>query len=129
MTAYVNIGVQKREGTLLVPNAALRFKPADAPEKKPENAPKPASTATAGSPGPGMGLGAGAGKGRKRDGQGGTVWMVDGRELKPVPVQIGITDGRMTELVGGELREGDRVVVGENGGVERKPSSVGMRLF
>ena len=129
MTAYVNIGVQKREGTLLVPNAALRFKPADAPEKKPENAPKPASTAAGGSPGPGTGLGAGAGKGRKRDGQGGTVWMVDGRELKPVPVQIGITDGRMTELVGGELREGDRVVVGENGGVERKPSSVGMRLF
>lgn len=29
MTAYVNIGVQKREGTLLVPNAALRYKPAD----------------------------------------------------------------------------------------------------
>jgi HlyD family secretion protein len=127
MTAYVNIGVQKREGTLLLPNAALRFKPADAPEKKPENGQKPASTATAGSPGPGMG--AGAGKGRKRDGQGGTVWMVDGRELKPVPVQIGITDGRMTELVGGELKEGDRVVVGENGGVDRKPSSVGMRLF
>jgi len=47
MTAYVNIGVQKREGTLLVPNAALRFKPADAPEKKPENGQKPASTATA----------------------------------------------------------------------------------
>lgn len=33
MTAYVNIGVQKREGALLVPNAALRYKPADAGPK------------------------------------------------------------------------------------------------
>jgi HlyD family secretion protein len=43
MTAYVNIGVQKREGTLLVPNAALRFKPADAADKKSGNgqAPQP----------------------------------------------------------------------------------------
>jgi HlyD family secretion protein len=29
MTAYVSIGVQKREGALLVPNSALRFKPTD----------------------------------------------------------------------------------------------------
>jgi HlyD family secretion protein len=137
MTAYVNIGVQKREGVLLVPNAALRFKPAD-PDKKPENAPKPASTATA--PGPGMGAGMdgggprgaggqGGGKGKKRDGQGGTVFVIADGELKAVPVHIGISDGRMTELLSGDLKEGERVVVGENGDAGKKPSSVGMRMF
>ena len=66
MTAYVNIGVQKREGVLLVPNAALRFKPAE-PDKKAENAPKAASTATA--PGPGMGAGMDGGGPRGAGGQ------------------------------------------------------------
>jgi HlyD family secretion protein len=137
MTAYVNIGVQKREGVLLVPNAALRFKPAE-PDKKAENAPKAASTATA--PGPGMGAGMdgggprggggqGGGKGKKRDGQGGTVYVIADGALKAVPVQIGISDGRVTELLSGELNEGERVVIGENGDAGKKPSSVGMRMF
>ena len=137
MTAYVNIGVQKREGVLLVPNAALRFKPAE-PDKKAENAPKAASTATA--PGPGMGAGMdgggprggggqGGGKGKKRDGQGGTVYVIADGALKAVPVQIGISDGRVTELLSGELKEGERVVIGENGDAGKKPSSVGMRMF
>ena len=137
MTAYVNIGVQKREGVLLVPNAALRFKPAE-PDKKAENAPKAASTATA--PGPGMGAGMdgggprggggqGGGKGKKRDGQGGTVYVIADGALKAVPIQIGISDGRVTELLSGELKEGERVVIGENGDAGKKPSSVGMRMF
>ena len=71
------------------------------------------------------------GPGRKRDvAASGTVYRVEQGELKPVSVQLGITDNRNTEVVGGELKIGDTVVVGENvaapGG---KPSSVGMRLF
>jgi HlyD family secretion protein len=134
MTAYVNIGVQKREGALLVPNAALRFKPAEA-DKKGENAPKPASTAAVPGMGPGMGAGmdgsgAGGGKpGKKRDGQSGTVHVLDGDQIKPVSVQLGITDNRNTEIVGGELKPGARVVIGENGSADKKPSSVGMRMF
>jgi HlyD family secretion protein len=137
MTAYVNIGVQKREGVLLVPNAALRFKPAE-PDKKAENAPKAASTATAPRPGMGAGMdgggprgggGQGGGKGKKRDGQGGTVYVIADGALKAVPIQIGISDGRVTELLSGELKEGERVVIGENGDAGKKPSSVGMRMF
>jgi HlyD family secretion protein len=131
MTAYVNIGVQKREGVLLVPNAALRFKPAEG-EKKAESGQKPASTAAAPA-GPGMEgtqrPGGSAGKGKKRDSQGGTVYFLDGGALRPVPVQVGITDGRMTEVVSGEIKAGDRVVTGENAAPDKKPSSVGMRLF
>lgn len=126
MTAYVNIAVQKREKVLLVPNAALRFKPADAADKKPENGQKPASTAAPGSPPAGA---PGEKKGKKRDGQSGTVYVLEGEEIKPVSVQLGITDNRNTEVVGGELKEGDRIVLGENGSSGKPPSSVGMRMF
>jgi HlyD family secretion protein len=136
MTAYVNIGVAKRQDVLLVPNGALRFKPADAAEKKAENAQKPASTAAmapgmgAGMDGGGMaGKGPGDKKGKKRDGQSGTVHVLEGDEIRAVSVQLGITDNRNTEIVGGDLKEGDRVVTGENASGTSKPSSVGMRMF
>ena len=136
MTAYVNIGVAKRQDVLLVPNGALRFKPADAAEKKAENGQKPASTAAmapgmgAGMDGGGMaGKGPGDKKGKKRDGQSGTVHVLDGDEIRAVSVQLGITDNRNTEIVGGDLKEGDRVVTGENASGSGKPSSVGMRMF
>jgi HlyD family secretion protein len=129
MTAYVSIGVSKRSDVLLLPNAALRYKPADAGEKAKENGPKSASTVT-GSPGAGGGAGNGAGKpGKKRDSQSGTVYVLAGDEIKPVSVQIGITDNRNTELVSGELKAGDRVITGENTVANKKPSSVGMRMF
>lgn len=125
MTAYVNIGVHKRENVLLVPNAALRFKPADAADKKAENGQKSASTATvAGQP-----AASGDKKGKKRDSQSGTVYVLAGDEIKPVGVQIGITDNRNTEIVSGELKAGDRLVTGENITPTGKPSSVGMRMF
>ena len=76
-----------------------------------------------------IGIGQAAGKGKKRDGQSGTVYVLAGDELKPVAVQLGITDNRNTEVVGGDLKEGDRVVTGENGSNDKKPSSVGMRMF
>ena len=133
MTAYVNIAVAQHNDVLLVPNAALRFKPADAAEKKPENGQKPASTAAT-SPGDGggtAGKGSGDKKGKKRDGQSGTVYVLIGEEIKPVSVQLGITDNRNTEIVGGDLKVGDRVITGENnnGNASGKPSSVGMRMF
>jgi HlyD family secretion protein len=135
MTAYVNIAVDRRQGVLLVPNGALRFKPPEATDRKAENGQKPGSTAAMT---PGMGAGTGGGapdkgpgdkKGKKRDGQSGTVYVLDGGAIRPVSVQLGITDNRNTEIVGGELKEGDRVVTGENSGANSKPSSVGMRMF
>jgi len=122
MTAYVSIAVAQRDDALLLPNAALRFKP-------PEDADKPLPaqpterTARADSAN---------GKGRKRDADGssGTVHVVDQGQLKAVRVQLGITDNRNSEVLAGELKAGQQVVVGENplnsGG---KPSSVGLRLF
>ena len=55
--------------------------------------------------------------------------MVDGRTLRPVTVQLGITDNRNTEITGGELKEGDTIVVSEAPAAATKPSSIGLRLF
>ena len=130
MTAYVNIGVASRKDVLLVPNAALRFKPSDTPAAG-EQAKAAAATGESGKPagqGPG---GAAKGPGKKRDTSSGTVYVVEGGELKPLGVQLGITDNRNTEVVGGDLKAGDKVVTGDNvaGNNTAKPSSVGMRMF
>ena len=130
MTAYVNIGVAQRKDVLLVPNAALRFKPAEADEATADKGgEKPAAaTGPGGAPRNGN-AGDGKGRGKKREGNNGRVYVVEGRTIKPVQVQIGITDNRNTEVLGGELKPGDTVVIGDAPSVATKPSSVGVRLF
>lgn len=120
MTAYVSIGVASRQDVLLVPNAALRFKPADGNGARPATAQAPA----------GIQKPAGEGGGRKRETASGTAYRVEQGELKAVSVSLGITDNRNSEVLGGDLKAGDTVVVGENVATPSgKPSSVGMRLF
>ena len=114
MTAYVGIGVASRKNVLLLPNAALRFKPTEA--SSPD--------------GKTPGNGASKSAGRKRDAMSGIVYLIREGKLQPVNVQFGITDNRNTEVIGGELKPGDRIIVGENVPLDSaKPSSVGMRMF
>lgn len=127
MTAYVSIAVASRQNVLLVANAALRFKPpADDTgdgERPPAGDKRPAK-------GPGERTGKDKDKGSEPAGSSGTVHLLEHGALKAVSVQLGITDNRNTEVLGGELKAGDRVVVGENpANSGDKPSSVGMRLF
>ncbi|MEI7611723.1 MAG: efflux RND transporter periplasmic adaptor subunit [Betaproteobacteria bacterium] len=119
MTAYVNIAVARRDDVLIVPNSALRFKPADAAENAAE-ATNDKSNGVTSRP---------AGKGKNRDTTSGTVYVVDGKNLRPVSIQIGITDNRNSEVTSGDLKPGDRIVLGENPVAASKPSSVGVRLF
>ncbi len=128
MTAYVNIAIARAEDVLTVPNAALRFKPPESSDK---------AAAANGSASPSNGSADSAerrdqrkgGRG-KRDGNGGTVYVVESGAIRPVAVELGITDNRMTEITGGELKAGAMVVVGEKPtGDPSKPRSVGMRLF
>ncbi len=123
MTAYVTIAVAQRKDVLLVPNAALRFKPAEVAEIT-------AKAATASKSANGTAPRPGEGRGRKRDLASGTVHVVDGKEIRPISVQIGITDGRNTEITGGDLKPGERIIIGDNPSMAAsKPSSVGVRLF
>ena len=56
--------------------------------------------------------------------------MLDGDTIKPVSLRIGITDNRNTEVVEGDLKPGDRIILGEKTPTAaNKPSSVGMRMF
>jgi HlyD family secretion protein len=92
MTAYVNIGVAKREQALLVPNAALRYKP-----KLDEN--------SADSPKGEMAKNGGARKKRNKgdDLNTGTIYILKDNKPSPIKVRLGITDGRFTEITGRDL--------------------------
>ena len=127
MTAYVNIAIAKADDVLMVPNAALRFKPADSAGKTVEVKGDVSSNTTANGTDRREGR---KGKRGNHDGNTGTVYVVEGDVIRPVSVEIGITDNRMTEITGGELKDGAMVIVGERPtGDPSKPSSVGMRLF
>ncbi len=41
----------------------------------------------------------------------GTVYVLENGQPKAVRISVGITDNRMTEVLGGELKEGDAVIV------------------
>jgi HlyD family secretion protein len=110
MTAYVNIAVAERKDVLLVPNAALRFKPANTDTKKSAVNQKNEAQKSSGRPDGSANFGGGK---PKRDEFSGKVYVQSATELKPITVTLGITDNRNTEIVSGELKVGDQVVLGE----------------
>lgn len=85
LTANVRIVVEHRDDALLVPNAALRYRPAKA--TPPDAPPSP---------------------------QAGEVWVL-GSSGQPErrPLRLGTSDGTMVEVVGGKLSAGERVILGE----------------
>jgi HlyD family secretion protein len=115
MTANVRIIIDQKEGVLQVPNAALRFRPAGVEATERE---RPAR--------PGGGPGGGA---RGGGGPAGRVWIV-GPDGKPaaLALQLGIGDGTYTEVVRGELKEGQLVIVGVALPGDRPSQSAAPRL-
>ncbi|MBF0424424.1 MAG: efflux RND transporter periplasmic adaptor subunit [Magnetococcales bacterium] len=116
MTAYVHIVVAQRDDALLIPNAALRFRPSTpvsipaAPEVK-----QAESAETQG------------------ESRSGTVYRLINDRLTPVRVGVGITDNRQTEMTAGPLQAGDPVVVEElrpdQNDSKSLPAHGGMRMF
>jgi len=112
MTATADITTSRKNDVLLVPNAALRFKPAAAAD----------SGASAGSGGIAGALvprrprrGAGAGKTATVSRGGGQVVYVKGADGTPQAVNVvtGLTNGTMTEVTGGDLKPGMEVITGQ----------------
>lgn len=136
MTAYVSIVVAQKKDVLLVPNTALRFKPGDGekPEKISDKAsPDTAKSANGSRPGGHAGAG-GEKREKRRDAGNGTVHVIDGDKIRPVKISTGISDARSTEVAGGELKEGDRVITGENlthasGAASSSSSTFRLRMF
>ena len=81
MTANVSIVVSSKKDVLRVPNTALRFRPA---EKRDVNE-------------------------KKEKGRG--VWVLEKKMPKRIAVTTGMSDGTYTELLSGEIREGQEIIV------------------
>ncbi|WP_151446469.1 efflux RND transporter periplasmic adaptor subunit [Lacisediminimonas profundi] len=116
MTAYVSIEVAQRKDVVLVPNAALRFKPSGE-----EVARASSASGTSGA--------AGAGARRPAETSSGKVYLLDGSSLKPLAVKVGISDGRYSELLGGELRPGDKLAVADRQPNNEQPQGGGTLRF
>ncbi|MBI5584538.1 MAG: efflux RND transporter periplasmic adaptor subunit [Deltaproteobacteria bacterium] len=102
LTANTRFEVGRRQNSLLVPNGALRWSPEPGQVASKARPPAPSSRRETGGPqGPG-GL-----KAR------GTVWVPEGRGVRPVSVAILLTDGTLSAVEGPGLTEGLRVVLGE----------------
>ena len=55
------------------------------------------------------------GGGDPRSGAPGRVWVLDGDKVKPIALTLGISDGAATEVLRGELKEGQEIIVGAGG--------------
>lgn len=100
MTANVSIITAKSEKALRIPNAALRF--------------RPANQLRTGQPQKGPG-----------------VWVLEKGAPKRVSVTTGISDGAFSELLSGELSDGQQVIVDTAKSKESnaQPRSGGPRMF
>jgi len=125
MTAYVNITVAERKDVLLIPNAALRFKPPADEKQNSDEKKKRDSNSNNGRSG---GSRDGKSGRKKHDGSSGKVYVLELDKAKPVKLSLGITDNRNTEVTLGELKEGDKVIVGDSQESSAQSSSRPMRL-
>ena len=129
MTANVSIIVANEKGVLKIPNAALRFRPSDKDLGK-SGAEQP--TKEGGRPQGAPNAGGASGRGGAPQGgpSGGgpagqrsyAVWILEEGKPKRAPVTIGISDGMFTEVTGGDLKEGQDVIV-ESLGTAKKSTT------
>ncbi|HJZ66814.1 MAG TPA: efflux RND transporter periplasmic adaptor subunit [Blastocatellia bacterium] len=70
--------------------------------------------------GRGQGFGGGGG-GQRRQWQ--TIWVLSAnKQIEPRFVRTGLTNGRVTEIVFGDLHEGDTVIIGQNDANASRPA-------
>lgn len=109
LTALLEFEVAQRTGVLLVPNAALRRQPRvqhvapDAREEYSRSLNRRRHETNSGSSGPSRG------SERRIEG---TLWVVQGEFVRPIKVEIGLSDGLMTEVSGEGLHDGSEIVEG-----------------
>jgi HlyD family secretion protein len=106
MTANVTFVYANRDAVLRLPNAALRFRPSQ-PEHGGASSRKEGATAQRRS---------------EETPDRRTVWVLRAGKLLPVPIRVGVSDGTLTEVSEGALRESDEVAVDLLGGAARPAS-------
>ncbi|GAB4543790.1 MAG: efflux RND transporter periplasmic adaptor subunit [Thermodesulfovibrionia bacterium] len=107
MTATAEVKVEEIRDAVLIPNKALRFKPPET--KKADNRQRrglvgvllPQRPRVTNQIAP------------KKEGEGmNKIWLLKGDGIVPVEVKTGATDGTWTEIKGGDVTVGDKVVIG-----------------
>ena len=91
MTANIRIETARRDNALRVPSAALRFRPTEELLASLEQSSQVTTNQTG-----------------ARDVN--RVWLLDGG-LHPATVQVGVSDGTFTEIIGGDVQEGARIAL------------------
>jgi HlyD family secretion protein len=114
MTASISFEVGRRDDVLKIPNSALRFFPQpqhvrteDKPLLEGRQDPQKEEEQSAET---GLAANERADARRKRSKR--HVWVQDGFKLRAVPVETGISDSHFTEMTSGELKVGDKLVMG-----------------
>ncbi|KJU83286.1 hemolysin D [Candidatus Magnetobacterium bavaricum] len=108
MTANVSIVISRKQDVLKLPNAALRFKPPDRGKTSGEKKILDQK------------------HGKKKDSG---VWINEGNTPKRIAIDTGINDGAYTELISGDLVEGQELIVESLDKSKTKPASGGPRMF
>jgi HlyD family secretion protein len=114
LTANVHFELDRHKNVLQVPNAALKWTPSSdqiAPAYGSEQA------GPAGGPNAPAGPQAAAKSPNATNGQGGqgsrgVLWVVEGKFVRPIPVQVGLSNDTQTEVQGSGVTEGLEVVTG-----------------
>ena len=127
LSAHVRFEIDRRDDVLLVPNAALRYTPREelvmaAPssrrvdrtadvdgEKTDDETQVLTADASADDAAdqPEADVAEHEAPARR-------VWVRQGNRVYPIDVRVGVTDGSMTEIVGGDLEPGMQIVLGED---------------
>ena len=109
MTADVSFQIEKKESVLKIPNSALRFFPLRTEVRQEDRdlldgVVRPGQSETSATPSAAQKAEAA----RKRR----HVWIRGGALLRAVPVETGISDYKFTEILSGELKDGQELIVG-----------------
>jgi HlyD family secretion protein len=102
MTAHVMFVYADRKGVLKVPNAAFRFRASPESSSRGGEAPDRRRRARSET------------DEQERTTDHRALWVLRRERPERVPVRVGLSDGRSTEIVEGTIDEGDRVVVDED---------------
>jgi len=110
MTATTKIVTAQRDNVVRVPDQALRYVPANAAAAAPTQPAAPAAPATVAASDAPAGAAAPTKAAATRQGR---VWVLANGNPLRVAVTLGLDDDTYTEIVGGDLKPGDQVILSE----------------